>query len=579
MLGAMCYTNSTIEGLSDTFNQYESEQDDLEVKLWNLGKSDGSNFNGENLPSQKNNIDPRNTRVAHTHLYKENEWNSDKKNKVQFVRISRNGGNRKIEKLNWWSGQGREPGGWYILGTNDAYNSKEDLINNVYGKGSNIGNIENTDKNNRNNFNIDVPSQYHNSRYIYLYLNHHYSYGGWLFRISAKGDENLSDCQYRNWSDCDKPCGGGTQTRDVLNNPCKPIGDHTQKNCNTQACKYETGVWGPCTNTCGGGTQTRTVQCTDGNGIGISEDYCNSLTTPANSQECNTAYCEYKTGLWSSCSTNCGGGTQTRPVSCVDKNGESIDEKYCNTNNKPAKSKPCNLKPCPESTTAASTTAASTTAASTTAASTTAASTTAASTTAASTTAASEVGQTECHFYTLKDSNGNYVKVADRDPITQQATSDYIDVGGGLMRTYYYNKVLDKDGKRVHPNEVPTKCSNYETDIQLNGHSYPSRSEADRLAENAGIGDPTRDSKSYLGEIKSYLEELRVGPERMAIGDARNRWSSETDMFAGLKLKTAEKCYKRDENGAFILQAECSSDIGPIAANEVLGDSFGTGGP
>ena len=140
------------------------------------------------------------------------------------------------------------------------------------------------------------------------------------------------------------------------------------------------------------------------------------------------------------------------------------------------------------------------------------------------------------------------------------------------MRTYYYNKVLDKDGKRVHPNEVPTKCSNYKTDIELNGHSYPSRSEADRLAENAGIGDPTRD-------IKSYLEELRVGPPRISIGDARNRWSSETDMFAGLKLKTAEKCYKRDENGAFILQAECSSDIGPIAANEVLGDSFGTGGP
>jgi len=49
-------------------------------------------------------------------------------------------------------------------------------------------------------------------------------------------------------------------------------------------------AWGGCSADCGGGTQTRTVSCTRGDGTPLNEIYCTD-TKPALSQACNTGDC------------------------------------------------------------------------------------------------------------------------------------------------------------------------------------------------------------------------------------------------------------------------------------------------
>ena len=564
LLGSICYTKPTIvEGFSTktTFNEYDPEQDDLQVKLWNLSKRDNGIYDGEELPSQKNgNINPRDTQHAYTKLFDENEWRRDKKNKVQFVRISRNGGNRKFEYLNWWSGQGKEPGGWYIFGSDSGYNSRDELMRNVYGKGSHIGDINNTINNNRNNFNIDVPDQYHNSRYIYLYLDDHYSYGGWLYRISAKGGENLQKCEYGSWGECSKPCGGGTQTRTLNTNNCDENGQSSgeTRDCNTQACEYKTGQWSACEPECGNNRKkTRSVECTDGNGNNINKEHCNSLTTPADSADCITQYCEFNTGMWNQCSQDCGGGTQSRTVTCVNKNGDLIGEQYCNVGNKPSNEQPCNTQACPQPVIQAPVIQASRRGGN-----------------QDVTTSVQEVttpvqvvtNEQSCDF-TLEDNK----KIKDRADNGMETTTSE-DRGNGLKTYNFYRIHKTVNGKeiRVPPSKLDQECSNAGL-IKEEGHKFPKETEVNYLARRAGLSDEERNPLSYKDEYNKYKDEYNKYKD---FPKPSEWWKSQNDMFDGLKLDTAETCYKRSPTGAFIKEEPCSKDVGPIAANEVLGDTF-----
>merc|ERR1719341_2146714 len=70
------------------------------------------------------------------------------------------------------------------------------------------------------------------------------------------------------------------------------------------------GPWGSCSTTCGGGTQSRTRACKVAQ-FGGSTSICTSTSTESSTQSCNNNCCPVDAswaswGLWDSCSRPCG---------------------------------------------------------------------------------------------------------------------------------------------------------------------------------------------------------------------------------------------------------------------------------
>ncbi|NXA36421.1 PPN protein, partial [Eudromia elegans] len=112
--------------------------------------------------------------------------------------------------------------------------------------------------------------------------------------------------------------------------------------------------WSECSSECGGGFQSRLVFCTIDNEI--YPDYmCRNKPQPDNNRTCGRQACpqtkRWKTGEWGSCSATCGGGTQTRSVYCVAFDGQStqgvVDSTECMAfAQQPSSSQPCNTRQC-----------------------------------------------------------------------------------------------------------------------------------------------------------------------------------------------------------------------------------------
>uniref|UniRef100_A0A803W5P1 Papilin n=1 Tax=Ficedula albicollis TaxID=59894 RepID=A0A803W5P1_FICAL len=112
--------------------------------------------------------------------------------------------------------------------------------------------------------------------------------------------------------------------------------------------------WSECSSECGGGFQSRLVFCTIDNEI--YPDYmCRNKPQPDNNRTCGHQPCpqtkRWKTGEWGSCSASCGGGTQTRSVYCVAFDGQSwqgvVDDAECMAfAQQPRRSQPCNVRQC-----------------------------------------------------------------------------------------------------------------------------------------------------------------------------------------------------------------------------------------
>ncbi|OXB63348.1 hypothetical protein ASZ78_001924 [Callipepla squamata] len=112
--------------------------------------------------------------------------------------------------------------------------------------------------------------------------------------------------------------------------------------------------WSECSSECGGGFQSRLVFCTIDNEI--YPDYmCRNKPQPGNNRTCGHQTCpqtkRWKTGEWGPCSATCGGGTQTRSVYCVAFDGQSsqgvVDNAECMAfAQQPHSSQPCNRRQC-----------------------------------------------------------------------------------------------------------------------------------------------------------------------------------------------------------------------------------------
>jgi len=188
--------------------------------------------------------------------------------------------------------------------------------------------------------------------------------------VSAKC--NMQKClkfkwELSSWSVCSKSCGGGTQTRTAtcMRNDgfeaidpasCTDAKPTLTQSCSSQPCVfyyYKVSEWGQCSQTCNGGQQTRSVTCVGSDdGSMKSHDYCKSLgAKPASTQQCNTRPCgsfKFQAGKWEDCSKSCGGGVQTREITCLNQNGERADASDCKSLGSmfPESSRSCNTQRC-----------------------------------------------------------------------------------------------------------------------------------------------------------------------------------------------------------------------------------------
>jgi len=67
------------------------------------------------------------------------------------------------------------------------------------------------------------------------------------------------------------------------------------------------------------------------------------------SRECNTQPCKvfaWTVTGWDQCTVSCGGGTQSRSVMCVDKDGDTVEDANCVVDARPDDQKVCNNEPC-----------------------------------------------------------------------------------------------------------------------------------------------------------------------------------------------------------------------------------------
>lgn len=146
------------------------------------------------------------------------------------------------------------------------------------------------------------------------------------------------------WSICDNSCGSGSQTRTVW---CERADGQTVADVNcigpkpstSQSCSdystctfsWLTGSFSSCSSTCGSGSQSRTVECERSEGTIVGDANCLAVK-PALSQSCSDySSCTYQwiSESWNSCSNTCGSGTHSRNVYCERSDGTTVGDINC----------------------------------------------------------------------------------------------------------------------------------------------------------------------------------------------------------------------------------------------------------
>ncbi|XP_063816638.1 A disintegrin and metalloproteinase with thrombospondin motifs 12 [Pseudophryne corroboree] len=107
---------------------------------------------------------------------------------------------------------------------------------------------------------------------------------------------------------------------------------------------WKVGNWSECSTTCGLGAVWRNVDCSTG-----TEGDCEHVKKPDPARRCHLRPCaSWRTGNWSKCSTNCGGGFMTREVQCTDiRENRPLRPFHCQLpGQNPVQNTSCNTEPC-----------------------------------------------------------------------------------------------------------------------------------------------------------------------------------------------------------------------------------------
>ena len=162
---------------------------------------------------------------------------------------------------------------------------------------------------------------------------------------------------YGEWSPCYPSCGEGVSTRNVRcidtqgvelsSDQCyEVLLAETSKLCSTE-CEmpyWQYGPWQSCSKRCGTGESTRTAVCVSDGSSECSEESKEPLSRACNTIPCNVF--SWIEGEWGECSSSCGGGNQSRNVTCVDSQGQPSSDDTCLYNTRPLDNRPCNTQPC-----------------------------------------------------------------------------------------------------------------------------------------------------------------------------------------------------------------------------------------
>ena len=219
----------------------------------------------------------------------------------------------------------------------------------------------------RDFMNINIENNNNSFKYYYLSREGRDSDGkggdgGWLYHIVAKEPDYQYSWRHGDWGSCDRECGGGTQTRPVeckrsdgqnaSDSNCSESRPSDRQSCSTNPCYTYDWVekpWGDCDRECGGGTQTRPVECKRSDGQNASDSNC-SESRPSDRQSCSTNPCytyDWVEKPWGDCDRECGGGTQTRRVECNRNDGRTASDANCRET-RPPNNQACNTYPCPQ---------------------------------------------------------------------------------------------------------------------------------------------------------------------------------------------------------------------------------------
>jgi Thrombospondin type 1 domain len=172
---------------------------------------------------------------------------------------------------------------------------------------------------------------------------------------------NGSLTEWNNWSSCDKPCGGGNQKRERSYVPAKFGGVELSldernniieiRNCNDQACPVNGSFstwdnWSNCDKQCGGGTQSRNRTYTPATNGGVDLDDKDNLieTIKCNEQACPVNGYHSTWSGWSVCDKTCGGGNQSRNRTYIPAINGGVD--LVDRNNL-LETQVCNIQVCP----------------------------------------------------------------------------------------------------------------------------------------------------------------------------------------------------------------------------------------